>query len=222
MVFYFEARGNHKIYMGKDKFENESLIAHGWPEDIWFHVDNLSSAHVYVRLQRGPARKKFRETGNLNHLPELLEDCCQLVKANSIEGCKKTEVDVVYTEWENLRKGPNMVDGQVGFHDQKKVIKVRKVPKLKEIVKRIDKTRTESYPDLAKQRQERDREVTRIRKEKQKKAMKSEKERLEKLRQEKDRRDLKHLMKEELMTSNEDMLASQDTSAAVDYEEDFM
>jgi hypothetical protein len=39
------------LYMGKDKFENEDLIKYGWPEDIWFHVDNLSSAHVYVRMQ---------------------------------------------------------------------------------------------------------------------------------------------------------------------------
>lgn len=96
------------------------------------------------------------------------------------------------------------------------------MPKLKDIVKRLDKTRTEAHPDLQKERQERDREVTRLRKEKQKKAMKEEKIRLQKLREEKDRRDLSHLMKEELMTSNEDMVASLDTSAAVDYEEDFM
>ena len=39
------------IYMGKDKFENEDLIAYAWPDrDIWFHVENLSSAHVYMRL----------------------------------------------------------------------------------------------------------------------------------------------------------------------------
>ncbi len=23
------------IHRGKDKFENEGLIAHGWPEDVW-------------------------------------------------------------------------------------------------------------------------------------------------------------------------------------------
>lgn len=39
------------IYMGRDKFENEDLIKHGWEEDVWFHVDKLSSAHVYLRLQ---------------------------------------------------------------------------------------------------------------------------------------------------------------------------
>ena len=47
MVFYFRATDGTLMYMGKDKFENEDLIAHGWPEDFWFHVDNLSSAHVY-------------------------------------------------------------------------------------------------------------------------------------------------------------------------------
>ena len=34
------------LYMGKDKFENEELIKHAWPEDVWFHVDRESSAHV--------------------------------------------------------------------------------------------------------------------------------------------------------------------------------
>ena len=37
--------------MGKDKFENEDLIKYAWPDrDIWFHVEDLSSAHVYLRL----------------------------------------------------------------------------------------------------------------------------------------------------------------------------
>ena len=57
MVFYFTSSTGktlfcvlifkgYMIYMGKDKFENEELLKYGWPEDIWFHVDNYSSAHV--------------------------------------------------------------------------------------------------------------------------------------------------------------------------------
>lgn len=43
MVFYFESRcGEYTIYMGKDKYENEDLIKYGLPEDVWFHVDDLS------------------------------------------------------------------------------------------------------------------------------------------------------------------------------------
>jgi len=42
MVLYFSPDGHAPerpdewvIYMGKDKFENEDLIKHGWPEDVW-------------------------------------------------------------------------------------------------------------------------------------------------------------------------------------------
>lgn len=31
-------------------FLDENLIKWGWPEDVWFHVDKVSSAHVYLRL----------------------------------------------------------------------------------------------------------------------------------------------------------------------------
>ena len=66
--------------MGKDKFENEDLIKYGHPEDVWFHVDDLSSAHVYRRM---------KPDMNMDDISEdLLLDCSSLVKANSIVGCK--------------------------------------------------------------------------------------------------------------------------------------
>jgi predicted ribosome quality control (RQC) complex YloA/Tae2 family protein len=97
MVYYFTTRcGNYTIYMGKDKYENEDLIKYGHPEDCWFHVDDLSSAHVYLRLKPGMT---------LDDIPgDCLTDCCALVKANSIQGCKKSSVYVVYTRWKNLKK----------------------------------------------------------------------------------------------------------------------
>ena len=70
----------------------------GWPEDLWFHVDDLSSgneiffhkilwrsitilneylAHVYLRLPRGDSF----ETVPM----EVVEECASLVKANSIK-----------------------------------------------------------------------------------------------------------------------------------------
>jgi hypothetical protein len=86
MVFYFTSLDGHTVYMGRDKYENEDLIKYGLIEDIWFHVDDLSSAHVYLRLNPGE---------KLDDLPqELIMECAQLVKANSIEGCKLREVDV--------------------------------------------------------------------------------------------------------------------------------
>ena len=38
---------------------DEELIKWGWPEDVWFHVDKLSSAHVYLRL---------KEVGKINEV----------------------------------------------------------------------------------------------------------------------------------------------------------
>ena len=64
---------------GKDKYENEDLIKYALPQDIWFHVSQLSSAHVYLRLPPGVA-------WDSGIPPDTLEDCAQLVKANSIGG----------------------------------------------------------------------------------------------------------------------------------------
>lgn len=54
MVFYFKTIDeSYGVYAGRDKHENEDLLKYGWDEDVWFHVDRLSSAHVYLRLKDG-------------------------------------------------------------------------------------------------------------------------------------------------------------------------
>lgn len=70
---------------------DEDLIRYAWPQDVWFHVDKLSSAHVYVRVPDGLT---------WDTLPEpLLTDCAQLVKANSIEGASLLLNSGVRREW---------------------------------------------------------------------------------------------------------------------------
>jgi len=77
----------------------------------------------------------------LDDIPEpLIKDCCQLVKANSIEGHKLAKTDVVYTMWNNLKKTGDMVTGQVGFHNEKAVRKVH-VEKERDIINRLNKTK---------------------------------------------------------------------------------
>eukprot|EP01068_Selenidium_serpulae_P005712 Selendium_serpulae@DN414_c0_g1_i1.p1 len=142
MVYFYKlpAFPAYTVYMGLDKYENDKLIRFGWPEDVWFHVDDLSSAHVYVRT---PLPATSEATTELGGLPaELIAELAQLTKANSIEGCKKDSVDVVYTKWENLLKSDMMAAGTVSFKDLKAVSKLRHVATDKEIVKRIEKTRT--------------------------------------------------------------------------------
>ncbi|KAF9887429.1 hypothetical protein FE257_010146 [Aspergillus nanangensis] len=112
----------------------------------FFHVDNLSSAHVYLRLRDG-------ETWD--NIPQaLLEDCAQLTKANSIDGNKKDNITIIYTPWENLKKDGSMAAGQVSFHNQKLVRKVFVAERENPIVNRLNKTRVEKFPDLKAEKEE--------------------------------------------------------------------
>ena len=143
---------------GRDKHENESLIAHALPHDIWFHVEDMSSAHVYLRPPSSlcpavvasakpgkgssPAGGGGRGAGGSASAapspsgragaggedpaapplpprawhdipPQVLADCCQLVKHNSISGSRAASVDVVFTPAPNLLKTDRMDTGQV-------------------------------------------------------------------------------------------------------------
>ncbi|RAH66196.1 putative DUF814 domain protein [Aspergillus aculeatinus CBS 121060] len=143
MVYYFTSNVVQPaafIYVGKDKFENEDLIKFGLESDVWFHVDNLSSAHVYLRLRDGETWDQIPQA--------LLEDCAQLTKANSIEGNKKDNITVIYTPWSNLMKDGSMAAGQVSFHNHKLVRKVFVRQRENPIVNRLNKTRIETFPDL--------------------------------------------------------------------------
>ncbi|KAE8136144.1 hypothetical protein BDV38DRAFT_250037 [Aspergillus pseudotamarii] len=149
MVYYFTSNvvePSAFIYVGKDKFENENLIKYGLEKDVWFHVDNLSSAHVYLRLRDGES---------WDNIPQpLLEDCAQLTKANSIEGNKKDNITVIYTPWSNLMKDGSMATGQVSFHNPKLVRKVFVRERENVIVNRLNKTRVEKFPDLMAEKEE--------------------------------------------------------------------
>lgn len=85
-----------------------------------------------------------------------MEDAAQLVKANSIEGNKLNDVDVVYTMWSNLKKTPGMDVGQVGFHRDKEVRKIRVAKRINLIVNRLDKTKITKEIDYRGEREARD------------------------------------------------------------------
>jgi len=123
------------------------LIKFAWPQDVWFHVDNLSSAHVYLRMPDGMAWDSIPEP--------LLVDCAQLVKANSIEGNKKDNITIIYTPADNLKKTGDMAIGQVSFHNDKKVKKVYIQKRENPIVNRLNKTKAERHVDHEQERQER-------------------------------------------------------------------
>lgn len=217
MVFFFTASDGYVMYMGLDKFENEDLIKYGWPEDIWFHVDKHSSAHVYLRLK---ADQKLEDVSS-----NIIMECAQLVKANSIEGCKLKDCDVVYTLWANLQKTSDMEVGQIGYHDRKQVHKV-KVVKDNSIVNRITKTKVEKFPNLSDLQQERQAQI----RSKQKAAVKAsrvaakeaEKREILERAQKKELESFSSLFIGAEMTASTELEASIDDSAAKGFEDDFM
>ncbi|KIP02716.1 hypothetical protein PHLGIDRAFT_111770 [Phlebiopsis gigantea 11061_1 CR5-6] len=150
MVLFFQSVAHEPpvvIYMGKDKVENEDLIKYAWPQDIWFHVDKLSSAHVYLRLPAGMAWEAIPEP--------LLVDCAQLVKANSIEGNKKDNLTIIYTPADNLKKTGDMATGQVSFHNDRRVKRIHIAKRENTIVNRLNKTKVVKEVDHEAERIER-------------------------------------------------------------------
>ena len=117
-------------------------------------MDNLSSAHVYVRLRDGETWTSIA--------PDLLTDCAQLTKANSIEGNKKDNITVIYTPWSNLKKDGSMATGQVGFKDNKLVKRVYVEKRENAIVNRLNKTKVEKHPDLRDEKANRERELRKV------------------------------------------------------------
>jgi len=144
------------LYMGKDKVENEDLIKYAWPQDVWFHVDKLSSAHVYLRMPPDMTWDTIPK--------EVLVDCGQLVKANSIEGNKKDNLTIIYTPADNLKKSGDMAVGQVSFHRNDKVKRVHVEKRENAIVNRLNKTKVVKEVDHEQEKTDRIKKESAIRK----------------------------------------------------------
>ncbi|KAF8194189.1 cytoplasmic protein [Pholiota molesta] len=159
MVLFFTSNAvtpSTVIYMGRDKVEN-----------VWFHVDKLSSAHVYLRMTEGMSWESIPEA--------LLTDCAQLVKANSIEGNKKDNLTVIYTPADNLKKTGDMAVGQVSFHNDKKVKRVYVTKRENAIVNRLNKTKDERVVDHEQERIDRIKKRTPSSEQQQQRSQRSEK-----------------------------------------------
>ena len=131
-------------------------------------------------------------------------DCAHLVKANSIQGWKRDNVNVVYTPWPNLKKTADMDVGQIGFHRQKDVKIVTVEKKVNGILNRLEKTKTEWFPDLAAEKECRDREERNEKKAQIQEMKKREKEEMKKKREMDELGSYSSLMKIENMSSNQD------------------
>jgi NFACT protein RNA binding domain len=134
-------------------------------------------------------------------------------------GNKKDNITIIYTPWSNLRKDASMAVGQVSFH-QSNAPNVRKIHvphRDNAIVNRLNKTRTEAFPDLQALHNaelKRKQKEQRLKAEEKKRQEKKEREEREALKWQKDHA-YEDLQREEGMRSN------QDTQEG-DWDDDFM
>ncbi|KAJ3031267.1 Coiled-coil domain-containing protein 25 [Rhizophlyctis rosea] len=175
-----------------------------------FHVDKLSSAHVYLRLEKGQSWESIPE--------ELLIDCAQLTKANSIEGNKKSNIVIIYTPWSNLKKTPGMETGQVTFVRPNMVKRVHVEKRINEVVNRLNKTREERTPDLSELKIQREREERNVKREEEKKRRQEDLRVQEERKKEAEARSYGNVLKDTKMKSNKNGAAR----TVEDFEDDFM
>ncbi|KAK8375790.1 hypothetical protein O3P69_008499 [Scylla paramamosain] len=121
------------LIMGTDKQENDHLLTQATDRVVFFHVDDLPSAHVYLQLEPGQGMR------DVPHV--LLHDAAQLCKANSAQGNKLANVAVLYTPGSNLRKTRHMKVGEVGFVSDRDVRRIVIARRDDAVVDRLTRTK---------------------------------------------------------------------------------
>ncbi len=99
----------YEIWTGKSAEHNDQLLDLCAPQDVWFHVDGQSSAHVILR---NPANHKLRKLPR----PAIKRAAC-LCKA-SVKA--RGDCAVIYTERRNVNKTD--VPGRVDVTNLKRVV----------------------------------------------------------------------------------------------------
>lgn len=111
---------------------------------------------------------------------------------------------MVYTLWENLQKTDSMDVGQVGFHRQREVRKVRVAKRDNAVVNRLNRTKEEKQVDFREEREKRDRREREQKKRVFKQMEEERKEEERRRKEEAEQRSYANLMQEDKMTSNRD------------------
>jgi predicted ribosome quality control (RQC) complex YloA/Tae2 family protein len=83
---------NNLIRIGQNASENDDLIDDSDQQDIWFHLENLSSCHIVIKItEEYPITK------------QIIYYCASLCKENTkYKNYKK--VKVMYTEIKNVTR----------------------------------------------------------------------------------------------------------------------
>jgi predicted ribosome quality control (RQC) complex YloA/Tae2 family protein len=91
-IFSFN-REIYTIYVGQDKNENAELIDSADQNDVWFHVEDMTSCHVLLKHNMHVKR----------YPKQVIKRCAYLCKINS-KAKTLSKCNIIYTCISNIKK----------------------------------------------------------------------------------------------------------------------
>jgi predicted ribosome quality control (RQC) complex YloA/Tae2 family protein len=82
-------------YIGTSAEDNFNVISRGEPNDLWFHVNGVSSCHVVMKLDNMVDKKTTRT---------LIKKGALLCKQHTRKLASQKNVEIVYTQIKNITK----------------------------------------------------------------------------------------------------------------------
>jgi predicted ribosome quality control (RQC) complex YloA/Tae2 family protein len=100
---------DYEIFIGRNKEENWDLIDVSQQTDIWFHVANAPSSHIFLKTEE-----------SVNNIPkQVIKRCACLCKSYSSSASVK-KCEIIYTTVSNIQKGEHV--GEVIAQNTKKIV----------------------------------------------------------------------------------------------------
>lgn len=115
------AAGGEEILVGRNNRQNELLLRHADPADLWFHAKEIPGAHVILKGAKA--------------VKEGIEAAAMLAAIHS-RSAHSANVPVDYTQVRNVRRIPGAKPGMVTYTGQRTIFITPDHAKLHELLKR--------------------------------------------------------------------------------------
>jgi len=111
VLFVKELNREITFYIGENKNENFDVIDLGKPDDLWFHVNNMSSCHVVAILPEDIEKKDLRYIIKIGAI---------LCKTNTKKLKSLNNIEIIYAQIKHVVK--TLIPGYVEILSGKTII----------------------------------------------------------------------------------------------------
>jgi len=88
-------------FIGKNAYDNFKIIDISNPNDLWFHINNISSCHVIANIS-----EPEYEFLTKKQLLTIIKKGALLCKQNTSKVKEEKKIEIIYTQVKNLVKIP--------------------------------------------------------------------------------------------------------------------